>query len=249
MGIIVYADFSSPECYVASRRADALAGVARVDWRAIESRPALPVGGVPVSGEDRKALTSRFATLEKALLAGEGLSWSVPALIPKTEAAVSAWAELCGSPVAAEVRRLLFELYWLDGADIGNPNVLRTPLTGPVLRAGADADPLREAGYAVAVNRGPITAGAYRRIRRWHEEWHALGSPELPVALVDGATLTGLDAVRRLGKEVVARGVPVDPAPEEPRRYPAVDGRPPRTWVSEIGGRWSNLYRPVAHAH
>jgi len=37
MGLIVYSDFSCPECYLASRRVDALraAGV-EVDWRAVE---------------------------------------------------------------------------------------------------------------------------------------------------------------------------------------------------------------------
>jgi len=249
VSLIVYADFSSPECYVASRRVDALAAVAPVDWRAVESRPDLPVGGVPVSAEKRQELEAGFAALDEVLLAGEDVPWSAPATTPRTQAAVSAWAELYDTPVAAEVRRLLFELYWRGGADIGNPNVLRTPLTGPVLRAGAHSDPLREAGYAVAVNRGPITAGAYRRIRQWREEWQALDSPALPVVLVDGATLTGLEAVRRLGKEMVYRGVPVVPALEEPRRYPAIDGRPPKTWVSEIGGRWGNLYRPLAEAH
>ena len=248
MSLIVYADFSSPECYLASRRADALAAVAQVDWRAVESRPALPVGGVPLSGADRQSVAGRFATLESTLLDGERLPWSVPAVLPKTEAAVSAWAELYGSPVDGETRRLLFELYWREGADIGNPNVLRTPLTGPVMRAGVDADPLREAGYAVAVNRGPITRDGYRRMRQWRAEWQALDVAQLPVLLVDGATLTGLDAVRRLGKEIVYRGVPVDPALGDPRRYPGVDGLPSRSWVSQIGGRWSTLYR-LAESH
>lgn len=249
MSLIVYADFSSPECYVASRRADALAGVVEVDWRAVESRADLPVGGVPLSGEDRRALVARFSTLQASLLDWELLPWRIPAVVPKTEAAVSAWSELCGSRVAGEARRLLFELYWREGADIGNPNVLRTPLTGPVLRSGVDADPLREAGYAVAVNRGPITGGAYRRVRAWRAEWLALDRPDLPVLLVDGATLTGLDAVRRLGKELVYRNVRIEPPVGDPRRYPRVDGRPPESWVSQIGGRWGNLYRlPDARA-
>lgn len=246
MGLIVYADFSSPECYLASRRADALAEAAPVDWRAVELCPHLPVTGVLVTGEVRRQVAARFATLDGALLPGEELPWAMPTITPKTEAAVSAWAELYGSRVAEDVRRLLFELYWRDRADIGNPGVLSTPLTGPVLRAGADADPLREAGYAVAVNRGPITGGAYRRIRQWRAEWEALGRPELPVLLVDGATLSGLDAVRRLGKELVYRDVAVRSMRDDPRRYPEIDGRPPLSWVSQIGGRWSNLYRGAA---
>ena len=49
------------------------------------------------------------------------------------------------------------------------------------------------------VDRGPVTTAAYRRIRAWRTEWQELGSPALPVLLVEGATLHGADALRRLG--------------------------------------------------
>lgn len=246
MSLIVYADFDSPACYLASRRADVLAADRPVDWRAVEVRPDRSVLGVAASADDRSALAVRFKALEALLLSGERLPWAMPAAVPKTEAAVSAWAQVYGSAVAGDVRRLLFELYWRQGADIGNPNVLRTPLAGPMLRSGVDADPVRECGYAVAVNRGPITGVAHRRIRDWREEWQALGRPELPVVLVDGATLSGLDAVRRLGKEIAYVGADVDIVLADARRYPAVEGEPSRSWVSQIGGRWSTLYRAAA---
>lgn len=244
MSLIVYADFVSPESYLASRRADALAATGvPVDWRAVEQRPARPVPGVRLPAAEQQELSGRFADLDGLLLPGERLPRAVPGFSPRTEAAVSAYAEAHGSKVDGDVRRLLFELYWRDGADIGNPTVLRTPLAGPILRAGVDADPLRQVGYVVTVNGGPITTGAYRRTRAWRVEWRALGSPSLPVVLVDGATLCGPDALRRLGKEMAYLGADVDPDLPDPRRYPAVNGRPSRTWVSQIGGRWRNIYR------
>lgn len=249
--LIVYADFSSPECYLASRRADALAGVGvRVDWRAVEQRPDLAARGVRWPADEQQAISERFAELDGLLLPGEGLPWAMPGVLPKTEAAVSAYAEVHGSNVDGDVRRLLFGLYWVEGTNIGSPTVLRTALAGPILRSDVEANPLRQSGYAVSVDCGPITTEAYRRIRVWRAEWQALGSRALPVVLVDGAMLNGLDAVRRLGKEISYADAEVDPELADPRRYPAVNGRPSPAWVSQIGGRWRNIYRatPTASA-
>ena len=244
MVLIVYGDFSCPDCYLASRRADALsaAGVT-VDWRAVEQLPGLPVSGRRLTGADRHALTDAFETLENLLLPGETLPWAMPTISPKTQASVSAYAEAYPGGVGDDVRRLLFELYWRQGLDIGSPTVLRTPLAGPILRARSDAEPLRESGYAVSVDRGPITAGAYQRIRAWRTQWHDLGSPALPIMLAGGATLNGVDALRRMAKETTYVGAAVEPTLDDPRRYPQVTVRPPATWVSQVGGRWRTGYR------
>jgi hypothetical protein len=244
MNLIVYADFSCPDCYLAGRRADALsaAGVV-IDWRAVEHRPHLPVAGRRLSAAEQDWLGQRFAVLQDVLLPGETLPWRMPAIAAKTEAAVSAYAESYGAGVADDVRRLLFGLYWSEGADIGSPTVLRSPLAGPILRGDSPAEPLRESGYAVSVDRGPITTDAWRRIRSWRAEWEELGCPELPVVLSGAAIVHGLDAVRRLGKEITYIEAAPQPELEDPRRYPRVNGRPQASWVSQIGGRWRNAYR------
>jgi hypothetical protein len=244
MSLTVYADFSCPDCYLAARRVDMLAAAGvPVDFRAVERAPELPVPGRRLSAADHDALAERFSELQHLLLPGERLPWTVPPILPKTEASVSAYAQIHGSRVDGEVRRLLFELYWQVGADIGNPNVLRTPLAGPVLRAGSDVDPLRQIGYVVSVDRAPITTDAYRRIRSWRAEWRELGCPALPVVLISGATLHGVDALRRLGKEISYAGADIAPHSADPRRYPHIDVRPSAAWVSWVGGRWRNVYR------
>lgn len=244
MSLIVYADFTSPECYLAERRCDVLAEAGiPVDFRAIEHRPRLPVSGVRASLADQDALTERFAALQELLLPREQLRWDMPPLLPKSEAAVSAYAAVSDTGVAGEIRRLLFELYWRQGLDIGNPNVLRTPLAGPVLRSGSTADALRESGFVVSVDRGPITTDAHDRVRTWRAEWQHLGSPALPVVLVEGATLHGVDALRRLGKEILCASADVDADLPDPRRYPSERVKPSPFWVSWVGGRWRNSYR------
>lgn len=245
MSIVVYADFSCPECYLAARRTDVLvAAQVPVDFRAVEHRPDLPVDGLRLTPEAKEVLHGRFESVRATLLAGERLPWSMPTRVVKSEASVSAYAEAYASPAESDVRRILFDLYWREDADIGDPKVLRTPLTGPFLRSDSSVDSLRQAGLAVSVDRGPISTSAYRRIRNWRGEWHDLGAPDLPVVLVGGATLHGIEALRRLGKEIGYVGADVDPDLPDPRRYPHVDVRPSPTWVSQIGGRWRNDYRP-----
>lgn len=244
MNLIVYADFTRPDCYLASRRVDVLraAGIA-VDWRAVEHEPRLSVIARPLSAGEQDRRSGRFAELVDLLLPGEQLPWAMPTAMPRTEAAVTAYAEAFGAGVADEVRRLLVELYWLRDADIGSPAVLRTPLVGPILRGNSTSVPLRESGYAVSVDGGPITTAAHRRIRAWRAEWHQLGSPSLPVAQSGTAVLSGLDALRHLGETIVDAGAPVRPELDDPRRYPPVTDRPPATWVSQTGGRWRTTYR------
>jgi hypothetical protein len=242
--LTIYADFDSVDCYLAARRAAVLwaAGVA-VDWRAVQRRPERPVTGSPLAAGESAALVARFTELDALLLPGETLPQEAPTFAPNTEAAVSAYAEAYGSAAADDVLRLLFDLYWVRRADIGNPNVLRTPLAGPMLRANTGIDSMNQTGYAVSVSRGPIGSEAHRRISAWRDEWHQLHADALPVVLVDGATVAGTDALRRLGKEILYRDADLHPRLTDPQRYPAVGGRPSPAWVSEIGGRWRHVYQ------
>ncbi|MEP7036472.1 MAG: DsbA family protein, partial [Actinomycetota bacterium] len=118
--LVLYGDFSCPLCYLASQRLDALttsAGVA-VQWRAVEHHPRLPVNGL---SHDAGSSSTAGRALEDAralLRPGEQLPAAAPTMVPKTEAAVSAYAEACGAEVKDEIRRLLFTAYWVDRVDI-----------------------------------------------------------------------------------------------------------------------------------
>jgi len=246
MSLTVYADVTSPECYHASRRVDALRsrGV-EVAWCAIQARPRLQVTSRVLSPAEQDELRARFAELEALLRPGEELPWAMPTIGPSGEASVSAYAEAVGAGAGDDVRRLLFELYWRDGADIGQPAVLRSPLAGAILRGHSEAEPLRESGYVVSVDRGPITTNAYRRIRTWHVQWQQLGCPPLPVLLADAATLHGLDALRWLGKELDRVSDTPPQRLEDPRRYPPQSVHPSGSWISQTGGRWRYCHRLV----
>jgi 2-hydroxychromene-2-carboxylate isomerase len=249
--LVLYGDFSCPLCYLASQRVEALtnAGVA-VQWRAVEHRPDLPVGGLRHDVDTRSALESALGDARALLLPGEQLPAAMPATVPKTEAAVSAYAEACGADVRDEIRRSLFSAYWEGGVDIGNPLVLHNLLAGAFMRGKATSDPIRRFGYGVAVTGGPITSQAWRLIRSWRQEWQALGAPELP-SLWDGTRVkSGERAVQQLGVEVSQA-----PAPEgalDPAATRAMVGSgwrppttvcPPATWVSQVGDPWLRAFR------
>lgn len=242
--MIVYADFSCPECYLASRRADLLAAAGvEIDWRATQHTPQLSVRGRPLGEAERAALSARFARLAELLLPGEELPWTVPVLQPRTEAAVTALAEASDAGAGDDVRRLLFDLYWRHGVNIGDPNALRTPLAGAIRRGHSTTSALRESGYVVAPDRGPVSMTGWRQLRAWRTEYQELGSPALPVLLVGGATLTGDDALRRLGKEVVYAGAATAEPDDDPGRYPELGVYPGPYWVSQIGGPWLTAHR------
>lgn len=99
--------------------------------------------------------------------------------------------------------------------DIGNPELLFALLGGTFMRGKAASDPIREYGYAVAVNRGPITTRAWRLIRGWNQERQDLGRPGrcgLPRQVQFGLAAT-------------------------------TTVRPPATRVSQVGDPWARAFR------
>jgi hypothetical protein len=132
-----------------------------------------------------------------------------------------------------------YTAYWVRGLDIGSPEVPRTLLAGPILRGHSPTSPLREQGYAVSVTGAPMTTDAWRRIRRWREEWTHLDVGELPALVVHGAVYTGESALRRLDKELVAAGVDLNPSLPDAARYPTLRIHAPMDWVSRGRGSWA----------
>lgn len=147
---------------------------------------------------------------------GEELPPRAPGLLPHTAAAVAAYAGAYGAGVADLVRPLLFSAYWVDGMDIGDPEVLRRLLPGAFAKGRRTSDPIRDFGYAVTSQHGPITTAAYRRIRDWQQEWLALGGAVGLTLVTDVATVCGSLALEQLPQA----GRPgAGPVPSLPRPY------------------------------
>lgn len=248
MSIVVYGDFTCPYSYLASRRTDALieTGV-DVEWHAVEHLPGLPITGRTLDQPARASLEAEVAEVTGLLLAGEELPLVLPHTLARTEASIAGLAEAIGVGTGDDVRRLLFTAYWVDGVNIGDPEVLRTLLAGPILRGRGGAEPLRASGYAVSVSRGPITTAAYRRIRAWREGWARTGTATTPTVVVDGSVSVGVDGLRamaamldRMGRDGLHPTPGAEPA--DPRRFPALSVHPEPEWVSTVGGPWARAF-------
>lgn len=244
MSLIIYADFSSPLCYLASRRVDALRSAdIDVDWRAVERAPRMPVTGQRLDAASRQALDAELAEIRDLLLPDEHVTWAIPGFVPNTGAAVAGYVEAYCAGVADDVRRLLFRAYWCRGVDIGDAEQLRRPLVGPILRGNSPSDPLRLYGYAVSLGRGPITTAAWRQIGKWQNDWNELGRIPMPILVENGRTVSGADVPQRLAETIARLNIPINPELPEPERYPLPRGRPPAWWASQAGGRWLYHFR------
>lgn len=209
MTLVIYGDFTCPACYLASWRADLLAGGDEaVDWRAVEHEPRRPLTGEHPGPRERGCWDERWQAVQAVLLSQERLPGRLPAVVPSTRGAVAAYAEAYGAGVPDRARRLLFRACWVDGRDIGDPEVLRG-LLGDTIRSGHSASPpLREWGYAVSAARGPVTTSAFRLIRDWRRAWSSSGAPQEPLLVgPDGVSVVGRAVLTELGRLLeISRG-------------------------------------------
>jgi hypothetical protein len=201
--VIVYGDFNSLYCYLASQRADRLVreGKADVEWCAVEHWPRLPVTGAKpppgsVGAQDGLAEAAQLA------LPGEQLPAGPPSVISNTRAAVSAYAQGRNMSSAYDVRRVVAALVWpVDPIFV---HLASPDLPVPVLH---DPDPMRivrREGGTITPDGGPLTTAAYDRARQWREQWlalfeAALSESALPAVIgPDGAVHVGPDGLRCL---------------------------------------------------
>jgi 2-hydroxychromene-2-carboxylate isomerase len=206
MTSVVYGDFNCPFSYLASLRIDALVRDGLdIEFRAVEHAVDVPVVGRRLDDDGRAALAAEMREVRDLLAPGEEFCETIPQTVPNTHAAISGYAEAFGVGVAHDVRRLLFDAYWSKGLDIGSPEVLRSLLAAAIKNGASPSFTLREAGYAVSTNRGPITVGAYRRISAWRDGWRGLGTETIPVVADGDDAHIGIDALTWLAKQLDAR--------------------------------------------
>lgn len=146
-------------------------------------------------------LDDELKTLRAPVFGSEELAQQPPIFTPNTKAAVAACTEAAGAGVGDEARQLLFDACWIRGLNIGSRELLRA-LLAPVIRSSSSpAFPLRGAGFAVSMARGPITLSAYRRGCEWHDAWMRARLP-----FVGGALGSVGKALTALGPEGLAAG-------------------------------------------
>lgn len=252
--VVMYGDFSCPWSYLAQRRATVLARAtgAVVDWRAVEHQPWTP--GVRDERRARfGALADQAGLVTALLLPGESLPFSATGFVPRTWATVTAYAEAYSAGVGERALRLLFDAYWQDGVDVGDPTWLRDALQDELRGSRSASELVREWGYPVDHAGAPVSGRSRQLVRAWRDQWrdertgerqgerpderpdHLSGS--LPVVRVGGREpMTGARAVDWLGRELRARRLDPEPAPLAP--LPVPTGLPGPSWTSVAGVPW-----------
>lgn len=125
--MIIYADFTSAYCYLASLRVDRLmaAGHGPVDWRAVEHRPGLPRPGLQLSGTAQVIRGRELAAARCLLTHREEFEARNPRFLPNTRPANAAYAIARAHGFGDEARRALFDAFWVQGLHIGHPDVVQ----------------------------------------------------------------------------------------------------------------------------
>lgn len=202
--IRVWGDFTCPWSYLAWRRTELLADEGLlIDWRTVEHDPWHYLR--PVDVTDRyQSLHDELPQVLGHLRPGESLPYTLTGHVPFTGAATSGYAEAYEAGVPREVRKVLFDAFWCHGVDLADARVVRTLLIDEMLKGTSGSEPVQLWGYAVDVTGGPITNGAWQRIRDWRSQWHELGGTVPTVVTPEGQAIIGVDAVDWLGDQVEA---------------------------------------------
>lgn len=172
--VVIYGDFNCPFSAAASARAERVeaAGVAKIDWHAVEHAPEIPTGGEPMTGDLAGDIDREIAEIAEQLTTAEAGLLLRPARRVNTSAATAAYAGATPEH-RRELRRAIFAAYWQHDADIADRHTLAA-----LGASGVDTD----------------TAAAWRR------SWLSLPQPIVPaMVLPDGYVSRGLGVLARLG--------------------------------------------------
>ena len=186
--IVVYGDFRSPWCYLASRRLERLSAVGfDVDWRAVTQAEPPNASEYDTGGLGR--VQAQMEEVVGALLPEETLPFALAGFVPKTAAAVAAYAESYRMGMSTRVRPLLFEALWLHGFDLDDVSEVHTLLTDTWRKGPCPED-----------RRGVGGVPADQLIEQWRAERAALGPGTVIVVPKPATVLSDAEAVGWLGE-------------------------------------------------
>ena len=212
MNVVVYGDFNCLLCYLASQRADHLAGTgaAGIEWRAVERGTASARWEQEVAQAEALALPGErlppsSAGAEQHLGGGGRLRRGDHRRHPGRAAAPPVRRDL-GTAAEPEQRVRRAPGGYLHHL-AGPPDYFH--LTSPDLPLPLlhDPDPVRivrRSGGTVTPDGGPLTSTGYRRCRDWQEQWLALPQQVTPAVIgPDGTVHVGADGLRCLAAIMV----------------------------------------------
>jgi predicted DsbA family dithiol-disulfide isomerase len=176
--VTLFSDFICPYCYLGERAAaPALESLGLdLDWRPFELHPEIPPEGIASEQLSMRGLGQLWARVE-ALAAELEIPIRPPPRVPSSRLALEG-AELARREGRlAPYREAVFRAFFLEGRDIGDPDVL--------------ADIAAAAGLAPAAFREEVLAGRFQEDLARHRE----AAEDLFVAAVPAFFLHGVPVV------------------------------------------------------
>jgi predicted DsbA family dithiol-disulfide isomerase len=152
--VTLYSDFICPYCYVGERSAaPALEALGlELDWRGFEIHPEIPPEGVPAERLRQLGLGERWKGIA-AFAAEAGVPIHRPPLLPSSRLAIEGAEHARRAGRLAPYRDRVFRAFFLEGKDIGDPDVLADLAAGAGLDASAFSGDLRDLCFREAVDR------------------------------------------------------------------------------------------------
>ncbi|MCZ7532142.1 MAG: DsbA family protein [Acidimicrobiia bacterium] len=184
--LIIFGDFNCPYSALASHRAGTLerSGETVVDWRGVQHLPDQPLGGKPVTGDIADMYTREVEQIRSLLLTTEEFPLKVPPVQPNTGLAIAGLA-LTETQERSSIRERIFEAFWLEGRDIGDPDIL-------------------------AELEVPSSANLPTEMTRWQQQWESFDNRMIPMLeLPDGYVSKGLGALKRLADWIIELDIPL----------------------------------------
>lgn len=185
---VVYSDPNCPFCHATEERLHAIGLADRVQWRGVQHAPQLPTPMAAAAPAFARELEAEVAAVRR--LAPE-VPIELPAGKPNTALAIDrAAAALRTDPVAGRrFVRSLYTAFWVDGADLG------------------DGDVLDALALAAGVRRSPPDEAAIATAAAWRGEWADTGLPGVPLLTrSDGRALYGLVGAEELRAFLAGNG-------------------------------------------
>ena len=178
MNCRLFSDFNCPFCYAMHERLHALGLMEQVSWHGVQHAPHLPIPMAIWSGHLAMELKQEIEMVRR--LAPE-LPIALPPGKPNSGPAIAAAARALSLDFRSgqEYLRSLYWLFWVEGQDISDAEVLQREAErhrfSPARIAGSNAVPID------------------RTLRAWMEQWHETEHQGVPLLeRPDHAGLVGL---------------------------------------------------------
>ncbi|HVN28039.1 MAG TPA: DsbA family protein [Candidatus Binataceae bacterium] len=143
--ITLFSDFICPFCYIGFRTLQMMKREFDIDisWRGFQIHPEWPAAGIPAekaygdrSPEQRKAAWERIATMANDI----GLVMRPPSTLTNSHNALAACEAAIALGKGEEFEERVYRAYFVDGANIGDVEVLKTLATDVGLDPAQIAD-------------------------------------------------------------------------------------------------------------